>query len=390
MNPDKKGRIFGIMRTLLVVLLLSVSCSWIHAQSVEKLVLNGNKSFEEGKFEEAISYYNDALDSERDNLVALFNRGKAYYQIGQFDAALEDLNNTISIEPGWSEARLERAYLLMEKNYPALAVKDLDKIIKSKKIPDGTFLLRARAGMDLKEEKLVVMDFLNKEIDLNGESAEAWYFKGLVRAKDTSKSAIRAALMDVSTAIRLAPEDPGYLYFSAILKAELSDIEDAKEDLNAALILYPEYLVAYMTLAELSILQQKPDEAINAYSRAIQVLPKEPTLYYNRGTTYLNMSGKEKLELAEKDFSKAIELFPSYADAFCNRGLSRSLRGNDKDAVSDFDMAVGLDPTDAHFYFLRGLSLHKTGNTEEACADLNYAITLGHSSAREELENICN
>jgi tetratricopeptide (TPR) repeat protein len=52
------------------------------------------------------------------------------------------------------------------------------------------------------------------------------------------------------------------------------------------------------------------------------------------------------LEKAHRDYSRAIELDPSFAAAYANRGNVRIIRNNVSGAMADFRKALALDPND--------------------------------------------
>jgi Flp pilus assembly protein TadD len=69
----------------------------------------------------------------------------------------------------------------------------------------------------------------------------------------------------------------------------------------------------------------------------------EPWMYFNRGLAF-KMLGQ--LEEAHLDYSKAIELNPTFAAAFTNRGNVRLIRNDAAGAIEDFRTALALDPSD--------------------------------------------
>jgi lipoprotein NlpI len=58
---------------------------------------------------------------------------------------------------------------------------------------------------------------------------------------------------------------------------------------------------------------------------------------------------KGQLDRAVADFDQAIELRPDYAEAFNDRGIVHSTKGNHGRAIEDYDEAIKLKPdyTDA-------------------------------------------
>jgi tetratricopeptide (TPR) repeat protein len=66
-------------------------------------------------------------------------------------------------------------------------------------------------------------------------------------------------------------------------------------------------------------------------------------MHFNRGLAF-KVAGR--LEEAENDYSKAIDIEPRYAAAYTNRGNVRLLRNDAAGAVQDYRRAFRLDPKD--------------------------------------------
>jgi len=118
-------------------------------------------------------------------------------------------------------------------------------------------------------------------------------------------------------------------------------------------------------------------EAIEAYTRAIELNPKYEEAYNNRGGAYPHLG---EYRQAIRDFNKAIELKPDNAGAFYNRGLAYAYLGDNQQAISDYDRAIGLLPKDALPYTLpyhgRGLAYDSLGDHQQAIRDYDRAIEL--------------
>jgi len=81
------------------------------------------------------------------------------------------------------------------------------------------------------------------------------------------------------------------------------------------------------------------DEAITAYTKAIQLDPSFALAYNNRGCAYHN---KGQYDRAIADYNKAIELDPSFALAYNNRGLAYYSKGLRNLAIADFNKVIAL------------------------------------------------
>lgn len=104
--------------------------------------------------------------------------------------------------------------------------------------------------------------------------------------------------------------------------------------------------------------QFKNEEAIKLYDKAIELNPTVAQTYFNRGAIKGN---NFDFEGAIIDYDKAIELNPEYMQAFGNRGNAK---------INMFTTKGNIDPTPEQ--------------TESACEDFHKAISLGDKSIGTE------
>lgn len=64
---------------------------------------SGNAALQEGKFDEAIKHYSDAIVLDGNNHVLYSNRSAAYAKSGKYQQALEDAEKTVSLKPNWAK-----------------------------------------------------------------------------------------------------------------------------------------------------------------------------------------------------------------------------------------------------------------------------------------------
>jgi adenylate cyclase len=115
--------------------------------------------------------------------------------------------------------------------------------------------------------------------------------------------------------------------------------------------------------------------------------------YYLRGLEYIlpkNLNSQDGFAKTRKMFEKAIELDPSYADAYALLGFSYLL-GNltqwDRDpggldrAAGLADKSIALDDSDAFAYAVHGWIAAAKGQHDQAIADGKRAVSLDPNSA---------
>jgi tetratricopeptide (TPR) repeat protein len=115
------------------------------------------------------------------------------------------------------------------------------------------------------------------------------------------------------------------------------------------------------------------NDAIDAYTRTVELDPTNWTAYLNRGSAYASLGNYQQ---AINDDNKALELFPNYAVAYYNRGIYYKALNNVHQAINDYSKALELNPGYANAYANRGLAYKESGNTEKAIDDCNKAIAL--------------
>ena len=87
--------------------------------------------------------------------------------------------------------------------------------------------------------------------------------------------------------------------------------------------------------------QQRYEEAIQAFSTAIEIIPRDYQAYNYRGVA-LALMGKYDKALA--DYNKALEIRPRYAEAYNNRGFARTQQGDLSNALNDYARALEINP----------------------------------------------
>ncbi len=81
-------------------------------------------------------------------------------------------------------------------------------------------------------------------------------------------------------------------------------------------------------------------------------------------------------------YSKAIELDGSYAEVYNNRGFAYHLTGRHDLAIADYDRAVAINPQYAEAYSNRGNAYYMLGRYDKARADYHRAAQTGANNDR--------
>jgi tetratricopeptide (TPR) repeat protein len=133
----------------------------------------------------------------------------------------------------------------------------------------------------------------------------------------------------------------------------------------------PNALELYRRAAALDALGQT-DRALNDYSEAIRVNPKDPLAFLGRGVLF---AGRQRLyERAIDDFDKVLVLAPSSVDGLMHRGDAYSQMGKFGPALADLDRAVALAPDNAEAYVYRGVANSRRNENSKAMVDYTAGL----------------
>lgn len=114
-------------------------------------------------------------------------------------------------------------------------------------------------------------------------------------------------------------------------------------------------------------------KALEDYSEAIRINPKNAGALLSRGTRHLNL---KSFQQAVDDLSKSIEADPSQRNAWYNRGIAHFNLKNNAFAIRDFQQALKIQPNDTDSKdYLKLLGVKHENNSDE-CLKLSGAVAI--------------
>jgi tetratricopeptide (TPR) repeat protein len=174
------------------------------------------------------------------------------------------------------------------------------------------------------------------------------------------------AIADFTQAIALDPDmQSAWMLRGRAWYASVSHITDVDKNFSS---------VGTMSTAGAGVSEEKKtvyDRAIADFTQAIQLDPTYAAVYSNRGIAYAE---KGDYDRAIADYNQAIQFDPTYAAAYSNRGIVYAEKGDYDRAIADYNQAIQLDPTYAAVYSNRGAAYAEKEDYDRAIADYNQAI----------------
>ncbi len=126
------------------------------------------------------------------------------------------------------------------------------------------------------------------------------------------------------------------------------------------------------------------DKALEDLDKAIVLYPDYSDAYSNRGIVYSKVG---LLDNAIESFNKAVALKPNAPDGYSNRGLAYAMTGQYDKALEDYNRAIEFNQDYAVAYYNRGKLFFDTGKQELALMDFQKACNLGYENACQSLQD---
>jgi tetratricopeptide (TPR) repeat protein len=132
-----------------------------------------------------------------------------------------------------------------------------------------------------------------------------------------------------------------------------------------------------------SLVSGAADWAIKSFQEAASLDPSNPVYYTELGKLLLTTNKDE----AKKEFAKALELKPDYADAVLQQSLILEQEGKKDEAIKSLENFVRNNPYNTDILFQLGRFYYNNNLTEDAATVFQYVILLSpnHSNAHYAL-----
>jgi tetratricopeptide (TPR) repeat protein len=169
----------------------------------------------------------------------------------------------------------------------------------------------------------------------------------------------------------------------------IAGIYDKKEDYNNALKYYlktknidPNHPVVYRKLGDLNHKLGKSDQAIEDYSRVIEITGDSLLTGYSHFSLGIINEEKKKIGKAITQYKKAIKLRPNYDFAYYKLGAIYFQKGDYEKAIPYFEKAVSLRPSNFLYFDYLALAFSQNKNFDKAIWCYKMALKLNEKDIR--------
>ena len=288
-------------------ILLAIGVASLNKQTLRWLNLGVSYFFDrggyyylQGDFDPAIEAFTRALARNPLRINAYIGRSFSYKQILRFDDSLADVERILQRDPNHAIAIALRGehYLQQGEHQTALACFN-----RAVELMPGNFALYIDRGQAFFEQGQAAqgLDDLNHGISLNVNFPLSFFVRSRIHYRLNNLEASRT---DLVTALKLSQKE-ALVKDSHNLGSYKGYLDWANAYYGWALEKFPKLGFAYQGRGDANFVNDRFAEALEDYTRAIQLMPREAILYLRRGRAYAKVG---QPQLAAEDFKQIEKL----------------------------------------------------------------------------------
>jgi tetratricopeptide (TPR) repeat protein len=161
------------------------------------------------------------------------------------------------------------------------------------------------------------------------------------------------------------------------------EYDQAIDKFTKAMQLRPGFVRAYDYRAWCYLDKAEYDKVLADADEALKIQPKDAAAYTNRGYAYY---GQGDFDKAIVELTQAIDISPKVASRWASRAEAHGQQGEHDKAITDFTEAIRLKPETWRYYADRGNAYFYKGDFAKAFADFDKARRLERESEKAEEE----
>jgi len=313
---------------------------------IDQLVEAAKRLARDGKYDEALGYYNRAVSLSPGDAVLYFERGSHYYFM-MISSGSEPAQEAIS--PATTPAAAEGPAggsdpVSLSRQYCSLALADFNRAISLNENFDIFFFMRG---------SLLVSDFCPQ--------------------RDPAK-----AIADFDRAIRINPTNAVHYLERGNAYASLNQFDSAVADIRKAISMEPNNYYLYHDIGIIYERMQMNREAVENYKKAMELAPPDQMPPLNR--SLILVRGNKNRDLIA-DYTDLLAKRPEVSYFYIHRGSRLGDEGKLRQAIEDYSAAITLRQDNENLYLIRGKMFCELGRKKEALKDFRASCDRGNVGA---------
>ncbi len=263
------------------------------------------------------------------------------WELGDYEQALIFFDQAIDLEPDAGWRYNDRALVNRELGNIDAALADHDQAILRSPDDVWNYLNRAIIYRDYLGDFGSAMDDYDRALEVDPahpdvHAERGYFFQYIVEDYDS-------ALAEFSQAIELNPEDASLFTSRAVLLREIDEVDGALADHQQALFLNPDDSWAYLERGiTLSDYVGDPISALTDFDRAIELYPENIDAYLARASIFAWDLGE--IDAALADTASCKEINSEFHWCYFDEGWIRDEVGDVEGAVTNFRRYLELTP----------------------------------------------
>ena len=245
----------------------------IKLRQAEELNLKGETRSSKNLYNQAVKDFSRALEINPNYVDALINRGSALARLGRFNNALMDFNHALKFEKYDAEIYNRRGEIYLQNNMHDQAIKDFTSALVLDPMYSYAYLNRGRAysGKGMPEEAM--RDFkeaIRSDLESTPANLADHVSPGGYNAEEESANMQKAAAFNEQGLADLKNEK----------------YEEAVKNFTRAVSLSSGDAEGYANRGQAYIKLFQPDKAMADLNQAVRLAPLNPTLYFWRAQAW--------------------------------------------------------------------------------------------------------
>jgi tetratricopeptide (TPR) repeat protein len=317
----------------------------------------GNALHGQGRLEEAVAHYLEAVRIKPDYAEAYSNLGDALHGLGRLEEAVASFKEALRLSPELAGAHYNLGNALRESGRLQEAVAQYTEALRYE-----PGLAEAHGNLGTALESLGRLDeavvHLKEALRLKPDYAIAHNNLGSALLR---MGRLDAAATEYKEALRLKPDYvEAYNNLGNALRL-LGRFEDAVAQFKEALRLRPDYAEAYNSLGNALHGLGRFEDAVTQYKEALRIEPNFTGAHYNLGNVFQRLGSDQE---AAAQYREVLKEAPNLAEAHNNLGVVLVRLGRLEEAAMHFKEALRLKPdyADAQTNLGRAMGLLKKSN----------------------------
>ena len=303
---------------------------------------------------------------------------------GDLSVTQINLKNALKENPNSSEARLLLGYLYLDGGNGPSAEKELRRASELGEVDEAVLPFLARAL--LQQNKFQEVVELDTYPNLSNEaSAELLASRGLAYLMLGESDNARK---DLDNALQKNPVSDYALVERARLSVIQRNFVEARPYLDKALEINPGYEYAWSLLGDMNHLENKPEAAIEAYTKAINNSKNANRDLLKRATLFIE---QQNYEQAQNDVNELKKTLSGHPRVNLMQGIVHLRQEKIVEAQESFEQILRINPDDMLAIYYLGVVQFISGNLEQAKVNLSrFVFAYPNSSGARKLLALVN